>query len=217
MSQLRKKTILHIFSGDLWAGAEVMVFNLLNRLKDDPELEIIALSLNEGVLSDKLRRAGLETYVIPERKHSFTIIFLKAIGLLGKRRIDCIHTHRYKENLLGLLLSKVLGAKKLITTMHGMSEHRQSAGKGDDDDERLSLSTKINYYMLKKQFTDVITVSNEMKETLTRKFGFTPENVKVIHNGIPFPQPLSLPVSTPFFHIGTVGRMVPIKDYDLFL
>ncbi len=58
-----KKTVLHIFSGDLWAGAEVMVFNLLNTLKDDPELRIIALSLNEGVLTGKLRKIGIE--IIP--------------------------------------------------------------------------------------------------------------------------------------------------------
>jgi hypothetical protein len=54
-------TVLHIFSGDLWAGAEAMIFNLLNALKDEPDLNLIALSLNEGILTAKLREAKIET------------------------------------------------------------------------------------------------------------------------------------------------------------
>ena len=32
--QVNKLTVAHIFSGDLWAGAEVMVFNLYFRYYD---------------------------------------------------------------------------------------------------------------------------------------------------------------------------------------
>lgn len=64
-------TVLHIFSGDLWAGAEVMIFNLLNKLKDEPDIKIIALSLNEGILTERLRNAGVEVYVFPESSFSF--------------------------------------------------------------------------------------------------------------------------------------------------
>jgi len=42
-------TVLHIFSGDLWAGAEVVIFNLLTRLNQDGGPRVMALSLNEGV------------------------------------------------------------------------------------------------------------------------------------------------------------------------
>src|SRR5437879_6014817 len=64
-------TVLHIFSGDLWAGAEVVIFNLLSHLNAKPGLQVLALSLNEGVLAEKLRAAGITTYVIPEAYHSF--------------------------------------------------------------------------------------------------------------------------------------------------
>jgi len=63
--------ILHIFSGDLWAGAEVLIFNLLSSLQKYSDLNIIAISLNEGTLTQKLRENNIETYVIPENKYSF--------------------------------------------------------------------------------------------------------------------------------------------------
>ena len=56
VSMQRPITVLYIFSGDLWAGAEVMVFNLLNRLKEFPELKIVALSLNNGILASGLKK-----------------------------------------------------------------------------------------------------------------------------------------------------------------
>ena len=98
-------TVLHIFSGDLWAGAEVMIFNLLSRLHEDGAVKVIALSLNEGVLVDKLRALGISTSVIPEKSHTFRAILRHATRLLKDTPIDVIHSHRYKENLLAWRLA----------------------------------------------------------------------------------------------------------------
>jgi len=207
-------TVLHIFSGDLWAGAEVMVFNLLNQLKDDQGLKIMALSLNEGTLTDKLRGAGVELYIIPEAAHSFLKIFLKALNLLKRRKIDVIHSHRYKENLLALLLAKTMGVKRLVSTLHGLAEPPVKQNR----ENSVHLKTKMDYFLLKHYFSRVVAVSHEMKKVLVKKYRFKEEMVDVIYNGI------SLPSGTPSprpandrIHIGTVGRMVPVKDFDLFL
>lgn len=210
-------TILHLFSGDLWAGAEVMVYNLLSKLKEEPSLKIIALSLNEGILAGKLRDAGIETHVIPETNNSFPAIFLKAFNLLKRKKIDIIHSHRYKENILALLLAKTTGVKKLITTMHGLSEPPLTSTS-----KVVGLKTKIDYYMLNNYFTRVVAVSQEMKKVLVEKYHFNSDKVEVIYNGIPIPfAQRSMPSAPCFmpsvFHIGTVGRMVPVKDFNLFL
>ena len=223
-------TVLHIFSGDLWAGAEAMVFNLLDRLKDDPGLKIIALSLNEGILTGRLRDAGVEVHTIPEAENSFLKIFLKALNLFKGKKIDVIHSHRYKENLLALLLAKTMGVKRLVSTLHGLAEPTiQQDGKNS-----ASLKTKMDYFILKRYFSHVIAVSQEMKKTLVQKHLFREEMVEVIYNGISVPcstptapRPLTpgprppapdpRPLTNSRFHIGTVGRMVPVKDFDLFL
>ena len=142
--------------------------------------------------------------------------------LLKKRKIDIIHSHRYKENLLGFLLAKAVGVKKLITTMHGLSEPPLASTYERNANKPVGFKTKIDYYMLNNHFTRVVAVSQEMKNTLIQKYGFKEEKVEVIYNGIPIPfaqrsmpsAPCSVPSS---FHIGTVGRMVPVKDFNLFL
>ena len=233
-STCKTKTILHLFSGDLWAGAEVMVYNLLSKLKEEPKLKIIALSLNEGILASKLKDAGIETYIIPEKNNSFAKVLLKAFNLLKKRKIDIIHSHRYKENILALLLSKTTGVKKLITTMHGLSEPPSTlASSGSTLTSTLTyernantpvgLKTKIDYFILKHFFTNIVAVSQEMKNTLIQKYGFKKEKVEVIYNGIPLNSDLRNSkfeirnLKNGSFHIGTVGRMVPVKDFNLFL
>src|SRR6185437_12124278 len=51
----RALRILHIASGDLWAGAEVQAFTLLCHLNRIPETEVAAVLLNDWTLAEKLR------------------------------------------------------------------------------------------------------------------------------------------------------------------
>jgi len=114
--------VLHIFSCDLWAGAEVMVYHLLRELKVFPDVRITALSLSDGTLAGKLREIGIDIEVIPEEEYSFLGILKKTRQVMKGKQFDIIHCHRYKENLLGLMLAGSLGSKNLVTTMHGLSE-----------------------------------------------------------------------------------------------
>jgi glycosyltransferase involved in cell wall biosynthesis len=66
-----------------------------------------------------------------------------------------------------------------------------------------------------------------MKAVLVQLYSFKKEGVCVIHNGIPIPQEDHSNASLQhhrkdegrdrFIRIGSVGRLVPVKDYDLFL
>ncbi|MBI5588803.1 MAG: glycosyltransferase [Deltaproteobacteria bacterium] len=209
-------TVLHIFSGDLWAGAEVMVYNLCGRLKEAPGLDIMALSMNEGVLTGKLRESGVETHVIPESENGFPVIVLKALRLLKGKKIDIIHSHRFKENLLALSIAKYKGVKHLVTTVHGLPEPPLNNKNGKNS---ASVRTRLHFFMLKNFFSRVIAVSNEMKQILVHRNGFRDSIVDVIYNGIPMQLniPSAVQSADNFFRIGTVGRMVPVKDFNLFL
>jgi L-malate glycosyltransferase len=208
-------TILHVFSGDLWAGAERMILTLLSRLKGYEGMRIIALSLNEGTLTEKLRESGIETIVIPENANSFFVILWKACRCLRGRGIELIHGHGYKEHLLAVLISKVISTKRLISTLHGLPEPEVSRGS-----RRIAsrLIRKCDFVMLKHLFTHVVAVSEDIKTKMIQKHGFDPAKVEVIHNGIDYFLPSnSSRLSCSIIHIGTVGRMVPVKDFGLFL
>jgi L-malate glycosyltransferase len=208
--------ILHIFSGDLWAGAEVMIYNLLRELHNGRGLQVIAISLNEGILTERLRAAGIEVEVLPEAELSFPEIFVKALRFSRQYQVQLIHAHRCKENILALLLAKSLGLKLLITTLHGLPEHSYGKGRG----RRRRLWGTIHFHLLRRYFVKTVAVSREIETRLQHEFGFKSGRTAVVHNGIDPGRfvPAEKEIGrTGGFHVGSVGRLVPVKDYDFFL
>src|SRR5207249_4798342 len=148
--------------------------------------------------------------VIPEATPSAPSILFKAFRLFRHRRLDIIHSHRYKEHLLALLLARSLGVRRLIATLHGLSEMPTA---------RFPRRPALDCAILKRYFTRVVAVSGDVGRTLTGTYRFNPNQVDVISNGVPVPGPASGPPlhSDRGVHIGTVGRLVPVKDFNLFL
>src|SRR3989442_14739432 len=104
-----KVRVLHLFSGDLWAGAEVMVANLLEQLGDDAAVETIPRGLNDGVLIRRLARRGIETHVLAQGDRGVTRLAFDCARRVGGRRIDVVHPPRYKEKLLATVGGRLLG------------------------------------------------------------------------------------------------------------
>jgi glycosyltransferase involved in cell wall biosynthesis len=208
-------TVCHVFSGDLWAGAEVAIFNLLSCLNENPRLRVLAVSLNEGELTDRLRGAGIATHVIPEARHGWVGILGRATRALRGTGVTILHSHRYKENVLAWLLAKRLGIRELVTTMHGMQE-APTTSRGQV--LRARCRSGLDDFVLRRFFSAVVAVSDEMKRTLVSGHGFREDQVEVIRNGGRFPRRTSTPrASGEPLHIGTVARMVPVKGLELFL
>ena len=126
-----------------------------------------------------------------------------------------LHAHRYKENLLAWLLAKRLGVRELVTTIHGLPESPENRGNAV---QAVGWMRRLDLIVVSKLFSTTVAVSDEMKRALVGQYGFREERVRVIRNGGQFP-PIEPAMSSRAggFHIGTVGRLVPIKGLDLFL
>lgn len=207
-----RPTILHILSGDVWGGAEVAIYNLLNRLRHDPEWGLVVLAFNEGTLTARLRHLGIETHVIAEARTSFPGMCLAAHRLLKSRMVEMVHSHGYKEDLLALLVGRSLRVRRLASTLHGLSEPQVRGTL------RAQATTRLDYVVLRRFFDRVIAVSEEMKQVLVKAHRFPESRVDVIHNGVPLPMTAPPPARAPaVVHIGSVGRLVPVKRFHLFL
>jgi glycosyltransferase involved in cell wall biosynthesis len=193
----------------------VVIYNLLGCLGRAPELRVVALGLNEGQLTARLRERGITTYVVPEARHTPLGILWQAARVLRSEGVSVIHSHRYKENVLAWLLAKRLRVADLVATIHGLPESPNNRGR---DVQRLGRWQRLDHVVLRRRFASVVAVSDEMKRALVGRYGFREGQVRVIRNGAAFPADLS-PAPSPGegFHIGTVARMVPIKGLDLFL
>ena len=216
----QKIKICHLISGDLWAGAEVQMYTVVLALSHCPEFELSAILLNDGLLAEKLRAAGIVTTVYDERKMGFFQIKSNINQLLTKNPAAIMHSHRYKENILAATAKKRGKVKYLVQTVHGIGEpfHGLKSAKS-------RFRSILNTYYTRKYFDTIISVSDNIRGQLAE---FLPSSkIITIHNAV---DPANLHVSkSPRLiraelgindeHqlIGSVGRMVPVKGYDLFL
>lgn len=174
--------------------------------------------LRDGVFAIDARARGMDVdYVEASERHSFDPrVWSTLKNLVETRRIDIVHSHDYKTDLLALMLSWSTGVIPLGTA-HGWT--------GD------SLRERLLYYpigrRLLSRFPRVIAVSTDIKNELVRS-GAAPDRVTVLLNGID-PSTFRRDVeSVPAVReelgfgrhemvIGSVGRLEPQKRFDLLM
>ncbi|WP_026971967.1 glycosyltransferase [Aliagarivorans marinus] len=202
--------VVHIISGDLWAGAEVQAFTLLQELRSQCRLKVIVL--NHGVLSQRLEKRGFDTCVLDESKLSFKTLLREIHRQLRLFQAQVVHTHRQKEHVLGSLANLLSVRASCYRTVHGDSEFSPSFK------QRLQLAA--DKFCGRYLQDNIIAVSNELKAKLSEQF--PAEKIKVIENGISIDE-AELTAATPVrsnparYQVGFVGRIEPVKRPDLFV
>jgi glycosyltransferase involved in cell wall biosynthesis len=210
--------VLHIASGDLWAGAEAQVYTLARTVHALGGARVSVVVLNHGTLEQRLRNSGIPVSVLDESGLNGFQIFWRLIRTIREIRPDVIHTHRIKENILGSIAAHLCGNIPSLRTAHGAPEHRPA------------------WYLFHKhllQFADricgrwiqgrIIAVSEDLARILEQDY--PRKNIVVIENGIDIQaleqtismtSPRERPAGDPF-RIGIAGRLVAVKRVDLFV
>lgn len=216
---MRALRILHIASGDLWAGAEVQAFTLMSHLTRVPGAEIAAVLLNDGMLAAKLRSTGIEVHVIDERQIGAAGILFRLRRVLEIWRPDVVHTHRLKENILGALANRLGPNVPCVRTTHGGNERHNGWGARSVF-KRAAL--RLDRWCGRTLQQRVVAVSERLGRDLASSFGA--DKVIVIENGIDAAAVRSEQGVAEFraadpdvVHIGIIGRLVPVKRVDLFI
>ena len=204
---------VHLASGDLWAGAEVQIYNLVSRLHTIDGITPHAVLLNDGELAERLRAAGVPVTVLDERRMSAWRIFREVVRIIRRERIGIVHSHRRKEQIIGTLAARLTRCSA-VRTIHGRSEHPPARW-----DLRRRLLKRLDDATARLQ-QRVIAVSEvlggELEATLPRG------RVLVIPNGVDLAavQATAATASRPPLtqrpmEIAVVGRLVPVKRVDL--
>lgn len=216
----RPLNVCHIASGDLWAGAEVQISTLLKELRKSAGLSLSAILLNEGRLSEDLGAAGIPVVVIDERKLSSWQIFKSIKSRIKSCSPDIVHTHRYKEHILGGLAAKVCGTCVVIQTVHGLEEKLEGWSRA-----KLWFYSALNACITGWTAGGIVGVSQEIEAVSRRRFPGS--HTICIPNGIDLNQvraakrttakrdELGIPREATV--IGAVGRLAPIKGIEYLL
>src|SRR5258708_25287572 len=160
--------------------------------------------------------AGIDYVEIIERHSLDPRVWRELTALVRSRRIDVVHAHDYKTDLLTWMLARRVGVLPLATA-HGWTGH--------------SWRERHLYYPADKwllaRFPRVIAVSGEIRDELLRH-GARQSAVGVVVNGID-PQRFrreprrrdevraQLGVTPDAVLIGSVGRLEPQKRFDLLI
>lgn len=167
-------------------------------------------------IDDKASHLPVDYRELIERNSFDPGIWRQLKALVTEKRIDIVHAHEYKTDLLAWLLSQ-RGGPIALSTAHGWTGH--------------SSRERRFYYPLDKyllaRFPKVIAVSSEIRQELVR-YGARPERVVTVLNGIdherfhrdPAKRPAirqALGLSESDVVIGSVGRLEPQKRFDLLI
>lgn len=205
--------VTHVVSGDIWAGAEVQVFQLIKALVDDGHVQPTAVVFNDGVLASRLTGLGIPVTVADES----TLTALQIVRTISRHvkshGTQVVHTHGFKENVLGVLGQRLAGVRPSLRTVHGNPEHARSWRN-----PAKKLADLADIFIGKVLQHKAVAVSGQLEDTLGSLF---PGKTQLIHN---FVDVEALRRETPERKgeqeppvVGLVGRMVPVKRADLFV
>lgn len=201
--------VMVLASGDLWAGAEVLVYQLACGLVEIEKIEFCVVLLNQGRLEEELQNLGITVHIVEESTHSFFALVRAIRTIVTGFSPDVIHSHRYKENLLAWLVAFGRQHIKLVATQHGMPEVQ-----GGGQRAYRSLRTTLFFRLLSCCFNRTVLVSAEMQRALVGSYGFSAKDVIVIHNGVGIPKDV-IRCSKGCVVVGSAGRLFPVKDFSL--
>jgi glycosyltransferase involved in cell wall biosynthesis len=172
----------------------------------------------DNVFSVDTRAAALPVdYIELLESHSFDwSIFRRLRRIVRDRKIDIVHAHDYKTDLLAWLLSKTEAVTPL-STVHGWTGHTP---------RELRFYYPFDKWIL-SFFPKLIAVSTDIRDELVR-CGADGSRISTVLNGIDpeaFRRDRSredtlrgrLGVDRSSFVIGTVGRLEPQKRFDVLI
>ena len=208
--------VTHIASGDLWAGAEVQVYQLCRALKQSRQIRPTAIVFNSGKLHDRLSELEIPVTLADESQLAPGKIIRAISQHLRAHKTHIVHTHGFKENILGVAAKVLSRAPYSVRTVHGNPEFNLPWYQLNKRASKLldTLTARLGQ-------DAIVAVSGQLEEFLRPRFG---KKVHRIHNFIDvddlrhryFVAPRKAwPGGT--LKLGLAGRLVPVKRGDLFL
>jgi len=214
---IKSLKVLHIASGDLWAGAEVQLYNLVHELNKMENIDVHVILLNHGILEQRLLDKNIKLTVFDENRISALQILRKIRDYISIYKPNVVHTHRQKENILGSLAAKFKGNTASLRTVHGSSEFFYKPWQIQK--QILKFANQICGELLQAY---IVAVSKELAGSLESEY--SQKKIRIVENGINVDEieimakkPVDLPGNKGAIKVGLVGRLVPVKRVDLYL
>jgi len=209
-----KVRVLHLIGSLSAGGAERNLYYLGPHFKTSRFDHSICCMISRGEFAEELEWAGVEIFEMGYRRRYFLSAVMKLADILRRENIALLHTHLFESGLVGRLAAWLAGTPVIITHEHGKT-----------------LWKKPYHHMFERLAlwrTDMRIVVSEDIRQLRMKYEGTPETKLVLIENAVDSERFGVDDETrdkvrsdlgvgDYFVVGTVGRHVAAKDYDLFL
>lgn len=212
--------VCHLAVGDRWGGAEVCLVELMKSLVKQRDLDMSAIVLNHGRLEKELSSLGVQVLVISESEVSLLKTLSKIVHQLKCQQYHIIHSHKPKDNVLGVLAGLLSYRPVIVRTVHGSPELFPGISR-----IRMALHELPNQVCNRVFVDQVIAVSQDLRTQLAMHYGNN--RVVCIHNGISLPEVKfheeqaqirsQIGLAKGEFLIGTVGRLSAVKGCEFLI
>lgn len=192
----------------------MQIYYLLRALHARPDTIVSALLLNPGELADRLKAAGVAVTVVDERTASIGALLRCVLREIRSTGARVVHTHRFKENIIGSVAARLSGRAISVRTVHGHPEHTRNSSL------RHTVSRFLDAVTACLQ-VGIIGVSGELCEYLRAQLPrdrvfFVPNGIDTATVARVASEPSSY-VAGPKWNVVLLGRLVRVKRVDLFL
>ena len=175
-----------------------------------------------------LEKLGIKPIIIPEMKRSINpvndlIAFRKIVKIIRDYKPEIVHTHASKAGTIGRIAALRCNVPVIVHTFHGHVFHSYF------NSYKTELIKSVEQGLAKRS-SKIIAISDNQKYELAEKYNITnPDKIEVVPLGFDLSRfrENTLEKRKTFrqkYHIkdneiaiGIIGRLVPVKNHELFL
>lgn len=176
---IKQIKIVHIISNLSLGGAQILLFDILCKLKEYKDLELTLITIDSGEYIEKYKNAGIKIIDIGEKGLINPKIYFKLKKVIESLKPDIVHTHLNKADFYGRIAAKRSNVPLIISTCHNYSTTHSGA-----DINKKSFFDVIDNFVINYSQSSLIAISKLVKQYLINRNPAYEKITEVIYNGL---------------------------------
>lgn len=194
----------------------MQLFQLLRELRSTRSFRLSAALFNGGELEQRLRDLGIHVEILDEQRLGPISLLRQLARTLRELKPSIVHTHGFKENVIGSMAAFLARTPHCVRTLHGATEIRLKQWEikkrtAHAFDSFVGSHLQQGAVIVSEALAQQVKARGDYEFVWTIKNGIDPRDVRTqAALGAKLPP-------TSRRRVGIIARLVPIKRIDLFL